>query len=53
VAWLQNRSIAVEKVECEKLEIKKGLQSFLAQAEAVGSKSTQELVCLLHLLVLT
>jgi hypothetical protein len=40
-------------VGCEKLEIKMGLQSFLAQAEAVGDKSTQELVRLLHHLALT
>lgn len=41
------RSVAAEKVECEKLEIKKGLQSILAHAEVV--KSTQELVRLLDL----
>jgi len=46
------RSVAAEKVECEKLEIKKSLQSFLAQAEAVGTEPTQELVRLLHLLAL-
>ncbi|KAG0565178.1 hypothetical protein KC19_8G170500 [Ceratodon purpureus] len=39
----ETEAAASEKVVCEKMEIKKDLQSYLAQAEAVGSKSTQEL----------
>jgi hypothetical protein len=38
---------AVEKAECQKVEIKRELQSFLMQAEAVINKSPQELVCFL------
>jgi hypothetical protein len=39
------RCAAVDKLGCEKAEIKRGLQSFLTHAEeGVGDKSTQELV---------
>ena len=38
------RCAAVDKLGCEKIEIKRGLQSFLTHAkEGVGDKSTQEL----------
>ncbi|KAH8931516.1 hypothetical protein BDL97_19G025700 [Sphagnum fallax] len=39
---------AVEKAECQKVEIKRELQSFLMQAEAVINKSPQELIESLH-----